>query len=211
MTKCGELTFDITMPSHNAEQKKIIRKQCRELRNKLTQAEQTAAAVSVVEHFYRLVHENKPKSIGVFLANDGELSPHKLVEYCWLNDISTYLPVIDTDNRGYLRFYEYSQNTPLKNNAFGIPEPDIQFARNIQHLSLDWVLMPLVAFTSEGQRLGMGGGFYDRTFAMIKNEQNDTIRLIGLAHECQCIPSLPVESWDIDMHAMLTPERYIQL
>lgn len=199
------------MALSNSDQKKTIRKQFRALRNQLTEAHQNAAAESLVQHFCDLANTDQPSRVAVFLSNDGELSPHKVVAYCWSKGISTYLPVIDTENPGFLRFYEYTDKTPLKPNCYGIPEPDVFQASRIDPISLDWILMPLVAFTNEGQRLGMGGGFYDRTLETTKDESTCKTRLIGLAHECQCTENLPVDAWDIDMHAVLTPQRSLQL
>lgn len=199
------------MKESTSTQKKDIRKQFRALRNKLTTAQQLEAAVSLVERFKSLLQETQPNNIAVFLPNDGELSPQKVIEDCWQLGVNTYLPVIDPENPGHLLFYQYTFNTPLVINQYGIPEPNPKTSTHIDYLSLDWVLMPLVAFTEQGQRLGMGGGYYDRTFKALVTDNAAHTRLIGIAHECQRAERLPVDSWDIDLHGIMTPDRYIQL
>ena len=65
------------------------------------------------------------------------------------------------------------------------------------------VFMPLVGFDILGGRLGMGGGYYDKTFATRES------LLVGLAHDCQKVDSLPIESWDVPLDAIATDSLYI--
>jgi 5-formyltetrahydrofolate cyclo-ligase len=69
---------------------------------------------------------------------------------------------------------------------------------------MDTVLFPLVGFDEAGGRLGMGGGFYDRTFAFTRIRPRLAPKLIGLAHDCQKVSALPVEYWDVAMHGVVT-------
>src|SRR5690606_40461575 len=64
--------------------------------------------------------------------------------------------------------------------------------------------LPLVAFDARGNRLGMGGGFYDRTFARAPRARTLRPRLVGLAHHFQQVASLPAEPWDIPLDAIAT-------
>jgi 5-formyltetrahydrofolate cyclo-ligase len=74
------------------------------------------------------------------------------------------------------------------------------------------VLLPLVAFDPQGGRLGMGGGYYDRTFAFLNGQKGgQKPKLIGLAHHFQQIPKLPIESWDVPLNAIVTDEQVIQI
>ena len=109
------------------------------------------------------------------------------------------LPVIARN--GVMDFFAYDVRAPLLPNRYGIMEP-APGARHVLTLSLGAVLVPLVAFDGEGNRLGMGGGFYDRHFAAAP----DGLRplLIGVAHETQRAQSLPVETWDVPLDAVLT-------
>ena len=109
------------------------------------------------------------------------------------------LPVIG--RWGNMSFRAYDATTPLAANAYGIEEP-VAGGRPLSTLSLDVVLTPLVAFDGNGNRLGMGGGYYDRHFGAAPTSLRPL--LIGVAHQLQCAPSLPAAPWDVPLDAVLT-------
>lgn len=87
-------------------------------------------------------------------------------------------------------------------NRFGIPEP-VQSRRHPPGI-LDLVVVPLVGFDAKCNRMGMGGGFYDRCFAHRLARQHSGPRLVGLAFDCQQVDELPVEPWDVPLDAIVT-------
>ena len=96
----------------------------------------------------------------------------------------------------------------MKENRFGIKEPIDGSPSSAQ--TLDLILIPLVGFDQRGNRLGMGGGFYDRTLAFkLKTPQRPN--LIGLAHECQRVEHLETDPWDIPMTGILTSHKSIKI
>ena len=103
----------------------------------------------------------------------------------------------------------YTKTTPMAVNYFGIPEPDITPRKRCPTRSLDVVLMPLVAFDESGNRLGMGGGFYDQTFSYKSRSGNVSKPfLIGVAYEFQRVDSLPTNWWDISLDGIVTEKGY---
>lgn len=89
-------------------------------------------------------------------------------------------------------------------NRLKIQEPRLN-VRDVLPLSkLDVLVTPLVAFDEDGQRLGMGGGFYDRT---LQHWQSYGLTPVGYAHDCQLVEKLPVEEWDIPLPAVVTPSK----
>jgi len=194
------------MTSH-LDSRQTLRRQLRQTRRSLSPDQQLSAAKELLACFKQ--HLNSPqvanaKRIALYLSNDGEISPHLLCEYLWQQGIQTYLPVIQEKQ---LTFALYSSDTVWQENLYGIKEPVT--ANYLSGEELDLVLLPLVGFDSEGGRLGMGGGFYDRTFA--NKRTDETPLLIGLAHDCQQIKSLPVEGWDVPLQAIITPTQVIQV
>ncbi|NLQ18309.1 5-formyltetrahydrofolate cyclo-ligase [Marinomonas sp. M1K-6] len=191
------------MTSH-LDPRQTLRRQLRQSRRNLSADEQLIAATELLSCFkQQLSHaiENTQR-IALYLSNDGEISPHLLCEYFWQNDIETYLPVVQDKQ---LTFARYTAETVWQENIFGIKEP--LTADYLSGDELDIVLLPLVGFDSKGGRLGMGGGFYDRTFADKRADKSP--RLIGMAHDCQEVKSLPVEGWDVPLQAVITPTQLI--
>ena len=186
-----------------------LRTHFRALRCKLTQTEQLTAARKLVAQCSQKNVLDSVQSVALYLANDGELDPQILIQHCWEKGMTVYLPVLHPFATGRLAFFEYTKLTPMKKNRFGILEPKLD-VRTITKISdLDVVFMPLVAFDTNGHRLGMGSGFYDRTLAKVGNSTKT--QLIGLAHDCQQAEALTSQSWDIPLSKIVTPTRVISV
>ena len=125
------------------------------------------------------------------------------IKQAWGNGQKVYLPVLDPIRKGFLWFVEYKANSRMRNNRFGIPEPDPRFNKRSKPRFLHAIGLPLVAFDATGNRLGMGGGFYDRSFEFCR-QAGTKPKLFGLAHCCQQVENLPVESWDIQLKEIIS-------
>lgn len=183
-----------------AEQKAQLRRHFRQRRRNLSEAEQNRAAKDCAEQLSRLAAFIQAKTVALYLANDGELSPHFIAQACWQAGKQTVLPVIHPFNRQHLLFLQYNASSQLKPNRFGIDEPLLDCQQVVPLANIDLLLMPLVAFDNKGNRLGMGGGFYDRTLAHLQQQQ---CQLYGLAHACQQAEHLPLEPWDIPLQGVI--------
>lgn len=189
---------------HNKRQ---LRKTLRAQRRQLSRQQQRQAR----DHIDRIINLNfcftKAQHIAFYLANDGEIDPCKLLTRAAKAGKKCYLPVLTP--HGKLWFSRYRPGDPLKKNHLGIAEPIKRHAQRPTK-ALDLVLMPLVGFDRNGGRLGMGGGFYDRTFAWIKTQPRlRKPKLIGLAHHCQEVEKLELASWDIPLSAIATDKGLI--
>ena len=118
------------------------------------------------------------------------------------------LPVLHPVCKGHLLFLEYGPHTTLVKNKYNIDEPELACPNVIPTSTIDVILMPLVGFDSKGNRLGMGGGYYDRTLAFTQFTQQKPI-LIGIAHDEQEVETLPFEPWDIPLDIIVTPKRIL--
>jgi len=187
-----------------------IRQEIRKKRNSLSKIEQKIAAkqlkVNFTQHL-RSTKSAKNSHIGIYFSNDAELDTSLLIKELWSKDHTLYLPVIHPFNGTTLYFQRYEENSPMRPNRYGILEPKLNCSQICPLQDLDYLLMPLVAFDSNGNRLGMGGGFYDKTLARYHNENWQKPQLIGLAHQCQHVESLPVESWDVPLNLIITPQK----
>jgi 5-formyltetrahydrofolate cyclo-ligase len=183
------------------------RKQIRGLRRKLTVSERADAAGAAAESFVRTRLFRNSGCIALYLAVDAELDTAPLIERCWRYGKSVYLPVLSSDRHAHLDFVNYRPDSRLYPNRFGIPEPVALRGDLLQPRALDLVITPLVGFDADGNRLGMGGGYYDRTFAFLRSRRHwKKPRLIGFAYGFQQLPALTRESWDVPLDGVITEQ-----
>ena len=195
----------IRVPMDRAE----LRQQLRQKRRSLSAVEQARAEEDLVSVINSRPEFIKSQHIAFYIANDGEISPQLCVEKAWAMGKHCYLPVLDPETRERMHFLPYSPDVRLMDNRFGIPEPEYDKAVVFPAQMLDLVLMPLTGFDEDGNRLGMGGGFYDRTFSFPRDASKPV--LFGLAHECQKVDSIPVADWDIPMQGIATEKRFYSI
>lgn len=178
--------------------KKQLRLQCRQARKSLTSEQQFQHAQAVMQCLLDLPMLRLPAlSIGVTLAFDGEVDLMPTMQ-ALKQQHRLYLPRLKSDTT--LDFLFWRENADMKVNVLGIPEPTGEQVISIAELDL--VLMPLVAVDLQGNRLGMGAGYYDKSLAQASRRPY----LIGVAHHCQQVESLPVDPWDIPLDALVTEQ-----
>ncbi|MCE0827436.1 MULTISPECIES: 5-formyltetrahydrofolate cyclo-ligase [Buttiauxella] len=181
-----------------------IRQHIRQRRRALTPTEQQHFAHLAAERMLAYQPVTDAGTVALFLSFDGELDTTPLIRALWRAGKSVYLPVLHPFSKGNLLFLRYSENSHLVMNRLKILEPKLDVRDVLPLDKLDVLITPLVAFDEQGQRLGMGGGFYDRT---LQNWQQHGLWPVGLAHDCQHVPALPAEEWDIPLPAVVTPSR----
>ncbi|MFS2225505.1 5-formyltetrahydrofolate cyclo-ligase [Pantoea sp. B65] len=195
------------MTSISLSDRQDIRTHVRHLRLALSDEQQQQAAEQAAERALNFAPIRQANHIALFLSVDGELNTRPLIAKLWQQKKQVYLPVLHPFARGQLLFFRYDATTPLQPNRLRIPEPALNILNLLPLSELEVVLMPLVAFDHNGHRLGMGGGFYDRT---LQNWQHEKFLPVGLAHDCQQVDSLPVAEWDVPLAAMITPSNLWQ-
>ena len=183
-----------------------LRQHFRDRRNQLTQAEQALASEELLKQCLNDKRFVNASRLAFYLASDGELDPRSIIEYCWHNKKEVYLPVLHPFTAGYLLFIRYTPDSQMVVNRYGIAEPKLECNAICPVPDLDIIFTPLVAFDADGNRLGMGGGFYDRTLAPIHQQQLN-VDVMGLAHDCQQADGLPIQHWDIPLSTILTPKQ----
>ena len=186
--------------------KNQIRQQKRSLRRQLNAAQQQQASQALVSRLNNHPYYQQSNTIALYLDNDGEISVTMLAEQAWQNQKKLYLPVLDSETGVSLVFKRWLPTSQFQHNRFNIPEPVSE--EQIDPRALDLVCLPLVAFDANGGRLGMGGGFYDRTFEFITTKTLNKPVLWGMAHECQRVAAVPKESWDIPLSSIVTDQHW---
>ena len=206
------MTNNCTTPSSTSFklERETIRKSVRIARQQLSKEAQLEAAQQLKINFLQLDVLQKNMKVAIYLSQDGELDTSVLINALWEREISVYLPVIHPFNKRTLIFQSYEKNSPMTRNRYGILEPILNCHQICPLVQLDYLLMPLVAFDMQGNRLGMGGGYYDRTLQNYESRNLLSPKLIGLAHTCQKVRQLPVATWDVPLSAIITPEQVYQ-
>lgn len=184
-----------------------IRKLMRSRRNELSENEQLEAAKKIKVNIFQHLKNAEIRRLGIYLSNDSEIDTSLIIEELWHHNIAVYLPILHPFCRGHLLFQRYEKNSPMTVNRYGILEPKLNCSQVCPVEYLDVLCTPLVAFDLQGNRLGMGGGFYDRTLAKYYREKRSKPEIIGLAHNCQQFDLLPIESWDVPLKTIVTPKK----
>ena len=182
----------------------------RQLRQQLRQQRRSLSTTIARQYAEEMAHRTarhplllNSQQIAAYLAADGEIDPWPLMQQLWSLGKDIYLPVLTPFDKYKLWFATFEPGDKLAYNRFGIPEPVRR--RLIKPCALDLVLTPLVAFDEAGHRIGMGGGFYDRSFAFLNRRQHwHKPRLLGLGYELQKRNVIEPNAWDIPLHAIAT-------
>ena len=186
-----------------------LRRMLRKARRALTPSEQRQAAQGLYRQLAQHPLFRRAKHISLYLPTDGEIDPSLLLRAAQRRGKATYLPVLSAWPRTKMVFQRVRPGEKLLPNRFRILEPRVNIRRQRKVWALDLVLMPLVGFDDEGGRLGMGGGFYDRSLAYLARRQRwRKPTLLGLAHECQKVDRLAQASWDVPMAGTVTNKQW---
>lgn len=186
--------------NHRKSLRKIVRKR----RNDLGVHDQINAQTQLAQQLTSLDKVKVAKNIAIYLSSDGELGTKPFIEWCWQQQKNVYLPVVHPFSGGNLLFLHFLPDTKLVANQYGILEPKLDITTMLTFAELDIIFTPLVAFDKTGARLGMGGGFYDRSLA---TWQEKHVYPIGIAHDCQLVDEVPTEAWDIPLPEIITPSK----
>uniref|UniRef100_A0A3B0M0R3 5-formyltetrahydrofolate cyclo-ligase n=1 Tax=Arsenophonus endosymbiont of Trialeurodes vaporariorum TaxID=235567 RepID=A0A3B0M0R3_9GAMM len=192
------------MSNNLVKRQKMIRQTVRQYRRQLT-CEQQNSAADKITHLMLEHHLIRSSShLALFLSFDGEINTPLLIKKLWTPNKKVYLPVLHPFNHHQLLFLHYRPDTQLIKNRFHIDEPALNVMDVMPIAQLDILFVPLVAFDTQGQRLGIGGGFYDRLLA---NWRKKHFYPIGLAHDCQLVDKIPTAPWDIPLPEIITPSK----
>lgn len=165
------------------------------------------AAQQALQLFTQSLLFTEYQHFACYLARTEEFDCSPIIKALWQANKECYLPVLCSEKEGHLNFIRYKENDALHLNRFRILEPDSQ--ETIDPQKLDVVLLPLVGFDLHGHRLGVGGGYYDRTFSFIREHIGTKPILIGLAYELQHVHRLPFDEWDVTLNGVVTEKRVI--
>jgi 5-formyltetrahydrofolate cyclo-ligase len=199
--------------------KASIRNYITQQRKQLSQQQQQYRSQKIATHLHQSECFIHAQHIAFYLPISGEADPTLLQQFANTTkhnqEKTFYLPIVVHQGEINLLFARINKNTGYKKNKYGIKEPIYQINDLRSADKLDVVITPLVGFDQQGNRLGMGGGYYDRTFSF-KHQNNagrqqKTPFLIGYAYDFQHINKLPAEDWDIPLDGIVTESGILMI
>lgn len=182
------------------QQRQQLRRDMRQQRLSLSILEQIQAEQALCQQALDFVKQHSAQTVALYLDFDGEVPTALLIDALLKRDVTVCLPRLDAERKGHLQFFKLTRQSQLVTNHFGILEPAFDEATHVPLEAIDVLFTPIVAFDKQGNRLGMGGGFYDRT---LQNWQAKGFLPVGIAHRCQRVDALPVEAWDVPLAHMI--------
>ena len=183
------------------------RKELRLRRKQLTFDDRESASLKIAKNLVSSGILSDSKNIATYLQNDGEVDPIYISKDYVFKSCKFYIPIINDQNKRTLKFGEYDQNQQFEKNKYGINEPINPSLVSID--VLDAVLFPLVGFDRNGNRIGMGGGFYDKTFEFVATKKKNKLKLIGLGFSIQETSNIPNRAWDLPLQYIVTEKEFI--
>ena len=183
---------------------KELRRQLRERRKSINIPTRKRKGKKILHQCQKNGLFRSAKHIAIFTSNDGEVETENTINFLKKRGYCVYLPILAGEKLKFAKIGKY-----FRKNRFGINEP-VNTPLMGAH-QMDLILMPLVGFDKYKNRLGMGGGFYDKTLSFQKNRLNYRIpKLFGLAFDCQEVELLDTMPWDVAVDGIITPTRFFR-
>jgi 5-formyltetrahydrofolate cyclo-ligase len=186
--KMVQLQYQLRAYGHNA-------------RRKLSAGERQLASETIAAKVARAAWFQRSRNIGCYLGTAVEVDTWPIIARAWAMKKRIFAPVVE--KKSIMRFRELSPKCSLKDGPLGILEPEDGLL--VDPRQLDLVLTPLAAFDAENNRIGMGGGYFDRTFSFLNGRRHlFHPKLIGLAFACQKVAKIPPNPWDIRLFTVIS-------
>ena len=183
---------------------KELRRQLRERRKSVNIPTRKIKGKNILHQCQKNGLFKSAKHIAIFTPNDGEVETENTIDFLKKRGYCVYLPILAGEKLKFAKIGKY-----FRKNRFGINEPVSTTIMGAHQINL--ILMPLVGFDKYKNRLGMGGGFYDKTLGFQKNRLNYSVpKLFGLAFDCQEVEQLDTMPWDVPVNGIITPTRFLR-
>ena len=186
---------------------KAVRSRLKRERRALDSGFVAAASCEIAARFWRSSFTQRATNIAIYMSTAGEVDCGPIIETAWLRKKRIFAPVLKGKR---LEFARLEPDTKLATNSFGILEPVYKLSSILPRAQLDIVVMPLLAFDEKLNRLGMGAGFYDRSFSFTRQQKKwHHPILVGAAYSFQQISTTHPEQWDVPLHVVITEKECI--
>lgn len=176
----------------------------RRARQALSTEEKIQKSTQIAKIFLQTEVYQQADTLSAYLCLPEEVNVKAIIDAAWADGKTVYLPIVLARGKA-LKFAPYKPETKLTKGALGIDIPDVPNHEYVDAEVLDIVVTPLVAFDANRNRIGMGGGFYDHTFAFKKMAANRQPTLIGVAFEVQRVEGeMKANAWDVRLDMIVS-------
>lgn len=181
----------------------------RELRNlqlkkleNITPLDYQQKCFHIEQNLFQLKEWRKSKVVAVTVSKHPEINTWNIIKRGWEEGKKMVVPKCIPEKKELL-FYELTDFNQLENVYYGLYEPNPQYTAMVHNNLIDLMIVPGLAYTDKGYRLGFGGGYYDRLLVKFKGET------LSLSFSEQIVNELPIESFDIPVQKLLTESEAI--
>lgn len=186
--------------------KTALRQHLRQTRNALSADDVRHASQRITRTLLELPQVHAAQHIAAYSSHHNEVCTTDLIDQLHQRGCHLYLPVVSHDQTKSLSFHLVTPGQATTRNRFGIREPNSQQAPAVSTSRLAIMVVPLLGHTAQCDRIGRGGGYYDRCLSQLRSMEAHCA-VIGLAYDCQLCPSLPTDPWDQALDMVVTPTR----
>ncbi|MEC9375709.1 MAG: 5-formyltetrahydrofolate cyclo-ligase [Pseudomonadota bacterium] len=191
-----------------ANYREKLRSSIKAERSNLSRENSRALSNQITKKLWRSGIINNVTNLGIYLAIGGEVNCSNIITEANLRKISIFVPVLWSQK---LMFAPLNKDTKFVLNRYGISEPSLPNCKKKQAKSLDAVIVPTLGFDKHTNRIGMGGGYYDRSFSFRKRRKIwKKPLLIGLAYSFQQLKHIPIEDWDVPLDIVVTEQEILE-
>lgn len=191
----------------NKLNRNFIRRAIRAQRRYLSASERALSSFNLLSNLRTQIWYLRAQRISAYLYQDGEISLTPVINDCMDRSKNISLPRVHR-SKPFMQFLDWKPGQPLTTNRYGILEPI--GSRTCQLMTHSVILTPLVAFDSRGNRIGMGGGYYDRMLGRVSGSIHRPL-MIGVAYDFQQLDGLNSEAWEQPLDAIVTNKEVISV
>ncbi|PLT34706.1 5-formyltetrahydrofolate cyclo-ligase [Bacillus sp. V5-8f] len=182
------------------QEKKDIRMQLKSVLQKISEADYRSLSLMIAERLFKLTEWEQAKMVGITISNVPEVDTREIIKKAWKQGKEVAVPKCFPQDKS-IQFRKITSFEQLETVYFGLQEPILGETMDAPPEEIDMLIVPGIAYTKTGYRIGFGGGYYDRFLPYYNGPT------VSLAFNEQVVPALPIEKHDIPVGKLVTPER----
>lgn len=186
------------------DDKKILRKRVIQQLSELSKTEYEKVSSIIAQRLFAEATWKQAKTIGITISKAPEVDTYQIIRKAWEENKRIVIPKCYPKDKS-MRFRQLTDFNQLETVYYGLLEPIEEQTEEVLKQDIDLLIVPGLAFTRDGYRLGFGGGYYDR---FLPDYTGDTL---SLAFNQQLVSEIPIEAHDIPVNKIITMEETISI